>query len=1218
MIRWMKRISLYTGGLLCALAALLFLFLFWLFASRSGAEWSLAQAVKFAPIELTYSNLKGTLWGGLQFEKLLLRGSAAESPIPSIKLQQFSFSWQPLTLLEGRLQITQLTIANGTVSLPPKTQQTTDEAFELPQFWLPLAVEAKVISVSELRIVDGNNDTPLPAISASVWLAGNQLHVPRLELDYDNQHYSMSARGKFAKRLEFSAKLKSHGVNFTGNCENSDQLQCRGEVLWKNFSHPLTADMQSPNGKIKWGFQQQRLRIEGDADFIWPLAEAPFDTRVSLEAEADFNAMSARVEFLKGEFASGGVVLSGDLQWQDKFSMQARLDADQISLAHWLPEAMSESLASGQGVVELALTASGYDLNVDFSALKFEFGGKPLLGQTQIHLNEQRINVTQLKLTGAGSQLDAKLQLAFDSGELRLDGKLDSQSLTAVVPEISGQLQSVLKISGRMQAPVLDLSLNANNLNGFGFGSEELQLALSVAAREPLAANASLVKTIKNTEVRKLQLMAKTVTQAQQAIGDITVDFSGHAASHQLSLKLKNIYQQFDVDTFAVSGQLALPDDNASLADLQKNLLWQGSVSKASFISSLDPQFGSQTLKPAAANTEVAAHRWVLTQMAPVSIAANKLSLQNFCVQRAGAVACIDAANLVDGVLFDVSANLEGLALAKDKSPFPQWYDEVPEGWLFEGDVRAKIKATGRFNVIAQQLDQFDLTARSWIADGRLHYIVENEPELDLPLDNVSIDITGDSNKLTVSGRLEVDSDRQMLVSGFVNQWQGAQRALELSINGELADLNYLQAFLPQVRNITGSAAIAVTVVQLPAQPTPSIKGQIRFSNVSLLVPASGAKFANWNLLVDASGQEIVVKGKGNVGAGEANVDGKVKAQLLDGKPSVSARLAIDGKNLTLVDLPDIKLNASSAMKLAGADKTWHLSGEVAVHDSLLRLRELPVTAVNLSEDAQIYGTDQAQEKSFLQFTSNLRLLLGRDVRFEGFGLTTSVEGSLLVTRDADHVNQAQGVLTLPSGRYRSYGQKLDIENGRIIFAGPIDNPNLDVRAARKIDTVTAGIWLKGTAKHPKTELYSEPSMSEADVLAYMMTGKPISQAGEGDSTQMESAAISMGLKQALPMLQRIGGEFGISDISVEEGSSGGSSIAAGRRVNDKLYVKYVYGLLGAVGNFVLQYSLTEQMKIEATSGASQAVDLTYTWSSKPPTQAEAKASAPAAQTPPQ
>ncbi|MFC6755382.1 translocation/assembly module TamB domain-containing protein, partial [Halorubrum tibetense] len=77
--------------------------------------------------------------------------------------------------------------------------------------------------------------------------------------------------------------------------------------------------------------------------------------------------------------------------------------------------------------------------------------------------------------------------------------------------------------------------------------------------------------------------------------------------------------------------------------------------------------------------------------------------------------------------------------------------------------------------------------------------------------------------------------------------------------------------------------------------------------------------------------------------------------------------------------------------------------------------------------------------------------------------------------------------------------------------------------------------------------------------------------------------------------------EFGISDITVEDGNDGGSSIAAGKRLTEKLYVKYVYGLLGAAGNFVVQYKISDQLGIETTSGDSQAIDLTYRWDSKPP-----------------
>lgn len=196
----------------------------------------------------------------------------------------------------------------------------------------------------------------------------------------------------------------------------------------------------------------------------------------------------------------------------------------------------------------------------------------------------------------------------------------------------------------------------------------------------------------------------------------------------------------------------------------------------------------------------------------------------------------------------------------------------------------------------------------------------------------------------------------------------------------------------------------------------------------------------------------------------------------------------------------------------------------------------------------------------------------------------------------------------LPDGRFRSYGQKLDIKNGRIIFSGPMENPALDVRAARKIDDVEAGIWLTGTAKYPHTELYSTPPMSEADILAYMVSGKPISESGQGDVSDMQSAALGLGLKQALPLLQRIGGQFGLSDVNIEESRNGGSSIAAGRRLNDRLYIKYVYGLVGAAGNFVVQYQLSDQVTLETSSGNTQAIDITYKWSSAPPTPAESSA----------
>ena len=67
--------------------------------------------------------------------------------------------------------------------------------------------------------------------------------------------------------------------------------------------------------------------------------------------------------------------------------------------------------------------------------------------------------------------------------------------------------------------------------------------------------------------------------------------------------------------------------------------------------------------------------------------------------------------------------------------------------------------------------------------------------------------------------------------------------------------------------------------------------------------------------------------------------------------------------------------------------------------------------------------------------------------------------------------------MELKDGTYQSYGQDLAIERGLLIFNGPLDSPQLDIRATRQIDDIVAGIHLTGTPAALLSTVYSEPAM---------------------------------------------------------------------------------------------------------------------------------------------
>jgi len=131
---------------------------------------------------------------------------------------------------------------------------------------------------------------------------------------------------------------------------------------------------------------------------------------------------------------------------------------------------------------------------------------------------------------------------------------------------------------------------------------------------------------------------------------------------------------------------------------------------------------------------------------------------------------------------------------------------------------------------------------------------------------------------------------------------------------------------------------------------------------------------------------------------------------------------------------------------------------------------------------------------------------------------------------EPEQVTVGQGELNVAGGKYNLYGQKLDIEKGRLIFAGgPIGNPGLDMRVIRKTGTVLAGVRITGTADAPVLNLYSNPAMEESDILSYLLLGRPTNQASGTEGAVLTNAAASLGLSGGDLLARKLGKTYGLN-----------------------------------------------------------------------------------------
>ncbi|SFX24339.1 translocation/assembly module TamB domain-containing protein [Marinospirillum alkaliphilum] len=315
--------------------------------------------------------------------------------------------------------------------------------------------------------------------------------------------------------------------------------------------------------------------------------------------------------------------------------------------------------------------------------------------------------------------------------------------------------------------------------------------------------------------------------------------------------------------------------------------------------------------------------------------------------------------------------------------------------------------------------------------------------------------------------------------------------------------------------------------------------------------------------------------------------EGQIQGELV-WRPELEAVLMLQAEQLEIRVEPWATLIIQPDLQLGYRQQRLHLSGRLAVPSGQIVIRQLPPQAVRVSDDARLIDQDE-RDAAPLDLDMDVEVLLGSQrLQLDAFGLLADLQGRLRIGNDMD----TRGELLLVNGSYQSWGQDLRLRRARLVFAGPVELPFLDVEAVRTTSSgVVAGLRITGRADEPQTEIFSEPAMPSEQALAYLVLGRPLR--GESDDNAMNTAAISLGLRGATGVTQRIGDTLGVRDLQLEtEGEGEAASVMASGYLNERLSVRYGVGLYDEVTRFAVRYELTRQVYIEAASALASSLDI--------------------------
>ncbi len=311
----------------------------------------------------------------------------------------------------------------------------------------------------------------------------------------------------------------------------------------------------------------------------------------------------------------------------------------------------------------------------------------------------------------------------------------------------------------------------------------------------------------------------------------------------------------------------------------------------------------------------------------------------------------------------------------------------------------------------------------------------------------------------------------------------------------------------------------------------------------------------------------------------QVTLSGDLQARLDGGQFNVRGNLKTDRAVIILPDESAPGLGSDVVVRSAAKDRE---AAEAAQRRTV-------------SEDAQAAKPQTAKPPDIV-----VGFDLGEDFAVQGRGLTTRLEGKLEIRSTALNAPpRITGEVRTVKGQYRAYGQRLDVETGIARFNGPYDNPALDILAIRPNISQRAGVQITGSAQAPRVRLYSEPALSDAETLSWVVLGRASATSG-GESLLLQQAALALlGRLGSSSPGGGLASRFGLDEIGFKGPSSGGdvrdSAVTVGKRLSKDFYLTYERSLAGTLGSLFIFYDLTRRLTLRGQAGQQSGIDLIYT-----------------------
>lgn len=841
----------------------------------------------------------------------------------------------------------------------------------------------------------------------------------------------------------------------------------------------------------------------------------------------------------------GTLDLQGWLNWQNQLNWQLAVQA-----THLNPGVQWPDMA---GDINFELTSEGSNQQpiqhrIALTKLNGQLNNQPLAGNALIKLHGQTAQISNLLIKAGHAEFAAQGEVA---AQWNIGWQLHIPNLRDLISSGYGHIDGSGTIVGLRSQPVIsthlkgqELSLASHQINAIsGEG------AISLAADKP----------------SQFELRMNGLRSAPLNFDQINLKLTGTGKQQELQANAASLKERYSVKATLEQ----LPDQ------------WQLQATKLAMQSE---RFGN----------------WRLSNPILATIATKQGSIQPFCWQGSHQKICLLQAAWQANKKWNLQLQGRNLELG------------LLQPWL-----PATLSLQGHTDFdLTTQTKSHHTQAQANLAIGVIHINYALDPQTNKTLVAHDLKATASMDKQGLKTALQgIVLDQPLIVSidlpGYNQLTQpDATQPLYGQASFALNDLSLLSALTPTIAEVSGKLQLKAQLAGTIGKP--QLTGKAQLSQTDFTIPAYGTHITNMQGTVNGNSN-----GKINYEftaiAGENSSLSLTGTSDLFAKP-ITSNSSLTGAHVAIANTAEYHVVADTKLQLLTQGTTLKLTGLINVSEANIRPSDFSQSVVELPDDVVIVGRERPEIAAPIAFTSQLQLKLGNQVMVDVKGLKGRVEGNITVLNKPQQPTTATGQLNIVDGTYAVYGETLTIRTGRLIFAGgPVDNPGLNIQAVRRLktsllDELTVGVNAQGRLKQPKVILFSEPAtLSQTDILSYILTGAPISQLSGAKGQLLFKAATSLntGSNQIGNLKKDLQTNLGLDELDIGtvqqySAAKGGmiqnTSLMLGKQLTPKLNVSYSVGLAEQINTLTLRYQLWRKLILQTqTTGENSGMDLIYT-----------------------